>query len=280
MTRPLRIEFPGALYHITARGDRRAAIYADDADRMEWLDILAEVCVRFNFIVLAYCEMVNHYHLIVETPDGNLSQGMRRLNSVYSQHFNRRHKQVGHVFQGRYKAILVQKQSYLLELARYVVLNPVRAQRVKLAEDWAWSSHQAMLGKTPAPGWLDTGWLLGQFGGPGATACAAYQRFVAAGVGAASPLRQVRHQLMLGDEEFIARFLQSPAAAELTAVNRAQRRATALALEDYAAQHQDRDQAIAAAYFSTAFTMIEIGKHFGVSYQTVSRAVKRFAEPV
>lgn len=275
MTRPLRIEFPGALYHVTARGDRRAAIYADDADRLEWLSILAQVCARFNFIVPAYCEMVNHYHFMVETPDGNLSQGMRRLNSVYSQYFNRRHRQVGHVFQGRYKAILVQKQSYLLELARYIVLNPVRAQHVKLAEDWGWSSHKAMLGKTPAPGWLDTGWLLTQFGGTRATACAAYQQFVATGVGAVSPLRKVRHQFILGDEDFIARHVHPSAAASLTAVCRTQRRATALALEDYAAQYPDREHAMAAAYFSTAFTMLEIGKYFRVSYQTVSRAVKR-----
>jgi len=124
MTRPLRSEFSGALYHVTARGDRRESIYVDDEDRREWLNLLDEVCHRFNWVIHAYCQMTNHYHFVVETPDANLSKGMRQLNGVYTQRFNRRHGLVGHLFQGRYKAILVQKESYLLELSRYVVLNP------------------------------------------------------------------------------------------------------------------------------------------------------------
>jgi REP element-mobilizing transposase RayT len=275
MTRPLRLEFPGALYHITARGDRRTVIYVDHADRLEWLNILAEVCSRFNFIVPAYCEMSNHYHLMIETPDGNLSQGMRRLNSIYSQYFNRRHQQVGHVFQGRYKAILVQKENYLLELTRYIILNPVRAKFVSLAEDWAWSSYQATLGKAPAPTWLDTGWLLSQFGNTHSAARAAYGQFVAAGEGTDSPLKRTQHQLVLGDDDFIKQHLQPLEVTELTAVCRDQRRMTAMTLENYAAKYPDRTKAMAEAYFSTAYTMIEIGDHFGVSYQTVSRAVRR-----
>src|SRR6266550_1709297 len=117
MARPLRIEFPGALYHVTARGDRREDIYLDDKDHSQFLTLLGEVCHRFNWIVHAYCLMTNHYHLVIETPDGNLAKGMRQLNGVYTQNFNRRHGRIGHVFQGRYKAILVQKETYLLELA-------------------------------------------------------------------------------------------------------------------------------------------------------------------
>src|SRR4051812_12351362 len=124
MTRPLRLEFSGAVYHVTSRGDRQQTIYQDDADRVAWLEILGLVCVRFNFVIHSFCQMTNHYHLVVETADGNLSQGMRQLNGRYSQHFNRRHQLVGHLFQGRYKAILVQKESYLRELIRYVALNP------------------------------------------------------------------------------------------------------------------------------------------------------------
>ena len=128
MTRPLRLEFAGAVYHVTSRGDRREDIYLDDEDRNDWLVVLAMVCDRFNWVVHAYCQMTNHYHLFVETVEDNLSQGMRQLNGVYTQRFNRRHRQVGHLFQGRYKAILVQKEAHLLELSRYVVLNPVRAE--------------------------------------------------------------------------------------------------------------------------------------------------------
>ena len=108
MARPLRLEFSGAVYHVTSRGDRREDIYLDDDDRQQWMAVLSLVCDRFNWIVHAFCQMTNHYHLLVETPDGNLSAGMRHLNGLYTQRFNRRHAQVGHLFQGRYKAILIQ----------------------------------------------------------------------------------------------------------------------------------------------------------------------------
>ena len=124
MARPIRIEFAGAFYHVTARGDRQEDIYLSDQDRIGFLSILEQVCNRFNWLVHAYCLMDNHYHLLVETPDSNLGKGMRQLNGVYTQTSNRTHGKVGHVFQGRYKAILVEKETYLLELARYIVLNP------------------------------------------------------------------------------------------------------------------------------------------------------------
>jgi len=132
--------------HVTSRGNERKAIFYSDGDRLIFSDVLAEVCRRFNWIVHAYCQMDNHYHLLVETPDGNLSKGMRHLNGVYTQRFNRKQNRIGHVFQGRYKAILVDKDSYLLELARYIVLNPVRARMLRSAEDWPWSSYRATAG--------------------------------------------------------------------------------------------------------------------------------------
>lgn len=136
MARPLRIEYAGALYHVTSRGDRREAIYRDDDDRLIWLDVFSQVCSRFLWRCHAWCLMDNHYHIVIETAEGNLSQGMRQLNGVYTQQHNRRHGLSGHVFQGRFKAILVQKEAYLLELARYVVLNPVRAGMVNDVVDW------------------------------------------------------------------------------------------------------------------------------------------------
>ncbi len=117
MARPLRIEFPGALYHVTSRGDRKEQIYEDRIDRARFIDILGDVVESCNWACHAYCLMGNHYHLIIETPDGHLSRGMRQINGVFSQYSNRRHNRVGHLFQGRYKAILVDKQSYLLEQA-------------------------------------------------------------------------------------------------------------------------------------------------------------------
>ena len=156
MSRPLRIELAGGLYHVTSRGDRRENIYENDADRSKWLAILGKVCERFNWRCHAYCLMDNHYHFVIETLEGNLSKGMRQLNGVYTQYFNRQYDRVGHVFQGRYKAILIEKETYLLELIRYVVLNPVRAKMVDRVEDWPWSSYHAMLGKEEFLPWLDT----------------------------------------------------------------------------------------------------------------------------
>ena len=136
MARPLRIEIAGGLYHVTSRGDRREEIYLTDVDREAWLDIFGEVCRRYHWVCHAYCLMTNHYHIVVETVEGNLSKGMRHLNGVYTQWFNRTHGRIGHVFQGCYKGILVEKDSYLLELARYVVLNPVRARMVADVRIW------------------------------------------------------------------------------------------------------------------------------------------------
>ncbi len=206
MARPLRLEFAGALYHVTSRGDRRDPIYLDDGDREGFLDLLGAVCRRFNWTVHAYCLMTNHYHLLVETPDANLSQGMRQLNGVYTQSFNRRHSRVGHVFRGRFKGILVQKSSYLLELSRYVVLNPVRAGMVADAGDWPWSSYGPVIGNAEVPKWLDGDWLLSQFGTQREAAVEGFMSFVRAGVGQESPWEHLRYQVFLGDDAFVERF--------------------------------------------------------------------------
>jgi len=164
MTRPLRLEFPNALYHVTSRGNRREDIFEDDADRLRVLEILGAVVTDYQWLCHGYCLMRNHYHLIIETLDGHVSKGMRQLNGVYTQASNHRHKRSGHLFQGRYKAILVDKDAYFLERARYVVLNPVRAKRlIRPMEDWPWSSALAMVGAVPKPDWLTTDWLLSQF---------------------------------------------------------------------------------------------------------------------
>lgn len=275
MTRPLRLEFPGALYHVTARGDHREAIYRDAEDRLAWLNTIALVCKRFNLVVHAFCQMTNHYHLLIETVDGNLSQAMRQLNGLYTQAFNRRHRLVGHLFQGRYKAILVQKERYLLELTRYVVLNPLRARMLTSLDDWPWSSHHCTLGRKPAPPWLETDWLLRQFGNTHDEAITAYEQFVAAGLDLDSPLKATSHQLILGDDEFVDHHQQFLNAAVLRDVPKAQRRAAVLSLIEYEALAASADEAMFNAYYSTAFTMEQIADHFGVSARTVSRAIKK-----
>lgn len=275
MARPLRIELAGGLYHITARGDQREPIYFDDDDRLAWLDLLGEVCDRFNWRCHAFCQMTNHYHLVVETPEGNLSRGMRQLNGVYTQHINRRHHRVGHVFQGRYKGILVEKDSYLLELARYVVLNPVRADMVDAAADWLWSSHRMMIGRQRAPAWLETDWLLGQFASTRRAAITAYIDFVRAGVGLDEFWSQLRQQVFLGSDEFVTRMHKQLPDGDLREVPRLQRLGSLKPLSAYAATG-DRHRAMATAYRSGHYTMQQIADYFGVHYATVSRAVRRY----
>mgnify|MGYP000468063423 FL=1 len=203
MARPLRIEFSGALYHVTSRGDGREDIFIDDSDRQIFLAVLQQVYERFNWQCYSYCLMSNHYHLLINTPEGNLSQGMRQLNGVYTQRFNRSHNRVGHVFQGRYKAILVQKDSYLLELSRYIVLNPVRAGMVRFAKDWPWSSYRSTAGISTCPPWLHADWLLAAFAKRKNKAVEQYCVFVAEGKNQPSPWKQLKNQIYLGDDDFV-----------------------------------------------------------------------------
>lgn len=274
MTRPLRLEFPGALYHVTSRGNRRSLIYRDDADRTAWLEVLAVVCDRHHCIVHSFCMMSNHFHLMIETVEPNLSQAMRQLNGVYSQHFNQRHHTVGHLFQGRYKAILVQKESYLLELSRYIVLNPLRAGMVESIHAWPWSSYQYFVSDRLPPSWLERDWILSQFGNSRTQAIEAYNDFVMAGVGKASPLVETRHQVLLGDDDFVGEHQELQQSESLVETARVERAALALTLAEYRNRFPERSEAMARAYLSTAFTMPSIARAFNVSVQTVSRAVK------
>lgn len=275
MARPLRLEFAGALYHVTSRGDGQDDIYLDDADREAFLEVLSEVCGRFNWIVHAYCLMTNHYHLLIETPDANLSQGMRQLNGVYTQFFNRQHARVGHVFQGRYKAILVQKESYLLELARYIVLNPVRAQMVRTAKEWPWSSYRATAGFKEPEKALNVDWLLSAFAVRKSTAIERYRKFVAEGNKQPRPWEQLRNQIYLGDDVFVDK-MQSMIAddVDLREIPSSQKRPVAKPLRYYEKKYQDRDVAIVKAYAGGGYSMHAIGEYFGIHYSRVSRILK------
>jgi putative transposase len=180
----------------------------------------------------------------------------------------------GHLFQGRYKAILVQKEAHLLELSRYVMLNPVRAEMVQLPEEWPWSSYLLVMNDQLVPEWLDADWLLGQFGTQRSAARRNFKEFVLQGVGLASPLLATKHQLLLGDDNFIKQHQATIQGSELRELSLAHKRSVALRLEDYAAQALDRNEAMVSAYRSGAYTMAEIAAYFSVHYMTVSRAVR------
>lgn len=275
MTRPLRIEFAGALYQVTSRGNAQADIYLNDEDRKNYLDVLQDVCERFNWVIHAYCLMSNHYHLLIETPDSNLSKGMRQLNGVYTQRFNRKHNRVGHVFQGRYKAILVQKDSYLLELARYIVLNPVRAQMVRSAKDWPWSSYRATAGFTKTEKWLTVDWVLAAFSRRKGDAMKMYSAFVSEGRNQPKPWEELKNQIYLGDESFVDD-MQCKISPEtsLSEVPSSQKRQVAKPLAYYEKKYSDRDTVIFKAYESGGYSMKSIGDYFELHYSRVSRIVK------
>jgi REP element-mobilizing transposase RayT len=276
MARPLRLELSGGLYHVTSRGDGRDDIYLSGEDRNTWLEVLGQVCARFNWVCHAWCQMTNHYHFLVETPEANLAQGMRQLNGVYTQYFNRAHRRVGHVFQGRYKAILVERDSYLLELARYVVLNPLRAKMVRRLEAWPWSSYLATCGQAPSPAWLQTDWILGQFGQRRSSAIAKYVSYVHEGARLPSIWTQLQGQIFLGPEAFVQKMqAQIGQKSALDEIPRAQRRAITQPLAEFERRYP-RNEAMARAYLSGQHSMAVIAQHFDVHYSTVSRAVRSY----
>jgi REP element-mobilizing transposase RayT len=280
MARPLRLEFPGALYHVTSRGNAREAIYVDEADREVFLAVLAEVIKRFNWLCHAYCLMGNHYHLVIETPDANLSAGMRQLNGVYTQRFNRRHDRVGHIFQGRFKAILVERDSYLLELCRYVVLNPVRARMVKHPARYPWSSYRATTAGTGIrPAFLTVDWILNQFAKTPTAARRHYVEFVEAGIGLPSLWEQLQGQALLGAAGFVdvlKPYLTSR--RRLKEVPRAQRLLDRPALAKILSREENvsrarRNQLIRKAHLQYGYTLTQIARALDLHYTTVSKVI-------
>ena len=278
MTRPLRVEFNGAVYHITSRGNARQAIFLGEKDFADFLSVLCSVVKRYHFLLHAYCLMNNHYHLLIETPEGNLSKGMRQLNGLYTQRFNQRHKRVGHLFQGRYQAILVDKDNYLLTLCRYVVLNPVRAKIVKDPGDWKWSTYKATIGVGQGISCLTVDWLLSQFGKEQKAAARQYQEFVHSGIKAESPLKAIKGQLFLGQENFIDEIKHLMRGKEkLKEITREQRYVTRPPLNEIL-KHKDKkskEQVMYEAHLQYGYTLKDIAEYIGVHYTTVSRAIKR-----
>jgi putative transposase len=280
MARPLRIEYEGAVYHVTSRGNARQDIFADDHDRKAFLEVLAHVIDRFEWLCHAYCLMSNHYHLLIETPLPNLSRGMQLLNGVYTQRFNRQHKRSGHVFQGRFKAILVEKESHLLELARYIVLNPVRAKAVRSARDWPWSSYRATSGQAEAPKFLAIDWILSQFDAKRGPAIRAYRRFVTEGRGV-DAWNDLRAGSLIGSDAFIEHMRPLLLNAPLDPnILRRERDAARPSLADLFADVSDkatRDQRIHEAVLCHHYKLREVAEHTGLHFSTISVIAKREA---
>ena len=274
MARPLRIEYPGAVYHIMSRGNASVDIFKDSQDREYFLKTIQRIIERFNVRLYAYCLMNNHYHLVVETPDGNLTRCMHYLNFRYSQWFNFRHSRVGHLFQGRYKSIVVEKNSYLLEVIRYVSLNPVRASICPDPENYEWSSYPVTLGKQDVLPLLETDWILSHFGSRKTTARKKFKKFISEGHDV-KLWDEIQRQIYLGDEDFVS-LLQEELVSdkELDEIPKQQYRSLAplsLIFEKY----NNRDSAIIEAFESGEFTQREIAAHLGLHYSTVSKIISK-----
>ncbi|TLS66560.1 transposase [Mariprofundus erugo] len=275
MARPLRIELEGGVFHVTSRGNAGAAIFEDDADRTMFMDVLVHVVERFRWICHAWCLMGNHYHLMIETPQANLSRGMRQLNGVYTQQFNRRHKRTGHVYQGRFSSILVDRESYLLALSRYVVRNPVAAGLAASVEAWPWSSFRATAGLAPLQPPLSRQWLLSCFGTSTTEAEAAYIDYVCDGK-TPSPWDDLNGPDILGDDDFRAR-VQAGLHDVAGGIARSKRMLRHLSLAEISAE-KPRSLWMHEAYTEHGYTMQQIALFAGVHHSTVSKCIKQAME--
>ncbi len=260
MARPIRVEYADAVYHVTARGNERKAIFRDDADRQRYLETIEQMVDRFGVVIHAYCLLANHYHLLLQTPRANLSAAAGWLQTTYSVRFNRRHRRSGHLFQGRFKAHLIEEDAYATQLIRYIHLNPVRPRdkrkpvppkRKGELTRYRWSSHRAYagLGGTPVPQWLCMDWL-SYFGRTRKAARSEYRRQIGRMFGQVipSPWDELRHGLVLGGEALWEKVRDMIAQAEGDEEIRWSRRANAgevsHVIESLVAQQSDRRLAI------------------------------------
>ena len=283
MTRPLRLEYPGALWHVTNRGVGQRRIYLDDDDRLHFLALLAHAAEEQGWPVVAYVLMSNHYHRLCQTPQPNLSHGMRALDGAYGACFNTRHGRVGHLFQGRFKSHLIDSEAYLLDVARYIVLNPVRAGMVATSAEWKWSSYRATAGLEPVPSWLDPSPLLDRFDPlDWNRATSGYREYVAAADGSASPWKHLVAQAFLGRPEFLREVEERARAAKHSREHpRDQRLYRAVTLDDVRQafggewppppRSVDRMLFVLVATRDTNATRAEIGRCLGISGQAVGR---------
>ncbi len=249
----------------------------DKDDRGVFLNVIDNVVERFGWLLHSYVLMDDHYHLVVEVPGANLSKGMRQLNGVYTQHFNRRHDVEGPIFKGRFRSVLFEKKGYLLPLCRHVVLNPARTGAGKAFKSYRWSSHRAMSGDIRKPEFLTTGSVLGHFGKREKDCQIKYCQYVSEGIDADSPLDQRSQQVLLGSSRFLSQ-MQPILNGEKMAKRgpkqaRRRRSLNALFKNIEARTRVERNELIRRAHVEYSYTLMEIGEHLGLHYTTVSKVV-------
>ena len=291
MARPLRITYPGAFYHITSRGNERKSVFKNERDREKFLEYIESATERYNAVIHVYCLMDNHYHILLETPSGNLPQIMRHINGAYTTYFNVKRDRSGHLFQGRYKAILVEKDEYAKELSRYIHLNPVRAKMVGRPEEYDWSSYKYYIGKRKTPEWLQTSFILRFFGNKVPESRKRYKTFVSLLVGQKyeSPLKETVGSLLLGSQRFIDYIKDNyitglKANRDLPSIREL---SPQIAIQDVCKIVEDstgeksrtsRNVEIYLCRKLTGEKLKSIGSHFGISDSAVSQTCKRLGK--
>ncbi len=271
MARPLRIEFPGAVYFITCNGNANQNVFLDSEDGKSWIEVFERVCTRFDWDCFAYCLMGNRYMIVVETPEANLSKGMRQLNGIYTQSFNRRHKSGGHLFQGRFKSILVQKNKYLADLIRYVLFLPVKSGFVKHPQQFKWSSCKYLFDREESPGWINNHYLKSLYNDLN-------HEFSENNPPGDDILTNIKKQIFLGDDEFISelqKYVNKD--KDLREIPKIQR---AKPLSEYVNSSESKEKAIAVAYLSGDYTLQQVADYFSLHYSTISRIVKEYEQEV
>lgn len=288
MGRPLRIEFPGAFYHVTSRGNERRAIFESRRDREKFISYLESATERYGAVIHVYCLMSNHYHLFLETSLGNLSRIMQHVNGAYTNYFNTKRRRAGHLFQGRYKAILVEVDEYAKELSRYIHSNPVRAKMVKAPEEYEWSSCRYYTVSKKGPDWLQRDFILGYFHAKSTVAMKRYLSFVHALLGHEyeSPLAEISHSVILGSAEFVTeikdRFLRGRKPdRELPVLREMTNRPSLDYIEHVVDAALGSDKKLARQmklYMCHRYSgkrLREIGERYGVSESGVTQASRR-----
>ena len=277
MSRPLRIEFEGAFYHIISRGNEKSVIFRDTKDRKNFLEIIELLVKRYHWKIHTYCLMDNHYHLLIETPLPNLSTGMRQLNGIYTQGFNLRWDRVGHLFQGRFKSYIVEKESYLLELSRYIVLNPVRAGIVRNVEDWEWSSYRILSGIKKKKDFIFTDTLWSYFSSDVIDSQKGYRGFVYSGAGQDDKLfKSAKGGFILGGEGFAKSIMQKLKTRKIDEITRKERYSDRPELEKIF-HGKSRDEGIGIAINEWGYVLKEVGDFVHLHYSTVSRIAKKMS---
>lgn len=305
MARPLRIQYPSAVYHVTCRGNERREIFRDDKDRKTFLEILSQSIEIYNIRLYSYILMSNHFHLLIETPLGNLGEFMRHFNITYTSYFNRRHKRVGHLYQGRYKSIVVDKDEYLSVLSRYIHLNPIRTKQVKgkageekieILMNYNWSSLPGYITKGKKEKIIDYEKVLDEYGGDNAKGRKAYEKRIKEDIAQGLEIRdKIIGQSIIGGEEFIEwikeKFIKGERDRECPPLRDLQRyrakeeimrvitKETGKSFEEIKAEGRNlRQISMDILYRIGSIKGVEIGKMFGVDYSTVSQGRKRLRE--